>query len=139
MSAASWRATSSAVATCDSAGSLASPWCSCRHWFQLTHQRLAQIEQTEASAEIVRSKDCLQQVLGEPVPHFCYPYGSYDNAVVDMVAQAGYRSAVSCDGARAYPGTNALRLPRKAISFGDSLVGYAWKLHMKAQPHPRRS
>lgn len=81
--------------------------------------------------EITLSKSRLEQALGEPVRHFCYPYGSYDDAVVAMAAQAGYDSATTCDRAGAVVGEDPLRLPRKAISFGDSLAGYAWKLHMK--------
>ena len=100
----------------------------------LTHQRLAQIDREMAGVEIAHSKDRLQQLLGEPVDHFCYPYGSYDGAVVDMVSAAGYRSAVTCDRASAFADADPLRLPRKAISFGDSLAGYAWKLHMKTRP-----
>ena len=104
----------------------------------LTHQRLAEIDHDGARVEVARSRDRLEQLLGEPVAHFCYPYGSYDDAVVDMVAAAGYRSAVTCDRASAFPGAQLLRLPRKAISFGDSLAGYVWKLHMKTQPRVGR-
>jgi peptidoglycan/xylan/chitin deacetylase (PgdA/CDA1 family) len=99
----------------------------------LTHLRLAQLAGAHAESEIAASKDRLEQVLGEPVDHFCYPYGSYNGAVVDRVAAAGYRSAVTCDRASAFEGVDPLRLPRKAISFGDSLTGYAWKLHMKTR------
>jgi peptidoglycan/xylan/chitin deacetylase (PgdA/CDA1 family) len=99
----------------------------------LTHLRLGQIARPHAKSEIATSKDRLEQVLGERVDHFCYPYGSYDGAVVDMVSAAGYRSAVTCDRASAFAGADPLRLPRKAISFGDSLAGYAWKLHMKSR------
>jgi hypothetical protein len=31
----------------------------------------------------------------------------------------------------AAPGDDPLQLPRKAISFGDSLLGYLWKLEGK--------
>ena len=102
----------------------------------LTHRRLALVERAVAEREVAHSKQRLEQLLGEPVAHFCYPYGSYDDAVVDMVAAAGYRSAVTCDRASAFAGADVLRLPRKAISYGDSLLGVAWKLHMKR--HPRR-
>lgn len=97
----------------------------------LTHLRLARIDRALAQREVTLSKTRLEQALGEPVRHFCYPYGSYDDAVVAMAAEAGYDSATTCDRAAAGPGEDLLRLPRKAISFGDSLVGYAWKLHMK--------
>ena len=42
--------------------------------------------------------------------------------------------AIEKDRASAFAGADMLRLPRKAISFGDSLAGYAWKLHMKSRP-----
>lgn len=100
----------------------------------LTHQRLAEIDRETARIEITDSKDRLQQLLGEPIDHFCYPYGRYDDAVVGMASDAGYRSAVTCDRANAFADADPLRLPRKAISFGDSLAGYAWKLHMKTRP-----
>lgn len=97
----------------------------------LSHRRLARIDRDDARREIADSRQRLEQVLGELVRHFCYPYGSYDDAVVAMAAEAGYVSATTCDRAAAYPGEHLLRLPRKAISFGDSLPGYAWKLHLK--------
>ena len=97
----------------------------------LSHRRLAQLAPRLARQEVGDSKHRLEAVLGEPVRHFCYPYGSYDDTVVAMVAEAGYVSATTCDRAAAHPGENLLRLPRKAISFGDSLAGYAWKLHLK--------
>ena len=100
----------------------------------LSHQRLAQIDPDVARQEVSDSRHRLEAVLGAPVRHFCYPFGSYDEAVVAMVAEAGYLSATTCDRAAAYPGQDLLRLPRKAISFGDNLAGYAWKLHMKNQP-----
>lgn len=97
----------------------------------LSHRRLAQLDPELARQEVGDSKHRLEAVLGEPVRHFCYPYGSYDDTVVALVAEAGYVSATTCDRAAAQPGENLLRLPRKAISFGDSLAGYAWKLHLK--------
>ena len=95
---------------------------------------LIDARQREGARLAAMLKDRLQQLLGEPIDHFCYPYGSHDDAVVDMVSAAGYRSAVTCDRASAFADADPLRLPRKAISFGDSLAGYAWKLHMKTRP-----
>lgn len=100
----------------------------------LTHRRLADLDRAAARTEVADSRDRLQQLLGEPVMHFCYPYGSHDDAVVGMVSDAGYSSAVTCERASAFAGADVLRLPRKAISYGDSLAGYAWKLHMKTRP-----
>ncbi|MFM1891367.1 MAG: hypothetical protein RLZ44_444 [Pseudomonadota bacterium] len=106
-----------------------------------SHLKLAEQDDATVRAELTRSRERLQDVLGGPVDHFCYPYGSYDLRVLEAVAEAGYRSAVTCVRALAHPGDDPLALPRKAISFGDNLAGVIWKLHLKNAPKgpwPRR-
>jgi hypothetical protein len=73
----------------------------------------------------------LEALLEREVAHFCYPYGSHDAGTVEMARAAGYASAVTCERASARAGHDPLALPRKAISYGDNLFGYAWKLHFK--------
>ncbi|MEK7214546.1 MAG: polysaccharide deacetylase family protein [Chloroflexota bacterium] len=46
------------------------------------------------AAEIVDSKARLQDISGRPVDFFCYPFGSYDAATIDLVSQH-YRGALS--------------------------------------------
>lgn len=106
-----------------------------------SHVKLAEQDDARVRDEVTRSKEVLQELLGEPVPHFCYPYGSYELRTIEAVQQAGYRSAVTCVRALALPGDDWLALPRKAISYGDTLAGVAWKLHAKNEPKgawPRR-
>lgn len=98
----------------------------------VSHVRLAQQQDTRRIRdEVFRSKAMLEDVLGEPVEHFCYPYGSHDRRVVDAVADAGYRSATTCVRSPASVADDPLTLPRKAVSFGDNLLGYFWRLHVK--------
>jgi peptidoglycan/xylan/chitin deacetylase (PgdA/CDA1 family) len=97
----------------------------------VSHVKLAQVEPDTARTEIERSKRELEALLGREVRHFCYPYGSYNAAVVELARSARYASAVTCDRAAARPQHDPLALPRKAISYGDNLIGYAWKLHVK--------
>jgi peptidoglycan/xylan/chitin deacetylase (PgdA/CDA1 family) len=100
----------------------------------VSHVKLAEVSVEKAREEITRSRIELADVLGHDVRHFCYPYGSVNPEVVEIAREAGYRSAVTCVRALATPGWDLLTLPRKAISFGDSLFGYAWKLHVKNKP-----
>jgi len=97
----------------------------------LTHPLLTRLDQSRQAREITDSKSALEDLLGEEVKFFCYPAGDYDEKVVKLVREAGYQAALTCDRGAATPHENPLTLPRKAISFGDSLVGYFWKLHMK--------
>jgi peptidoglycan/xylan/chitin deacetylase (PgdA/CDA1 family) len=97
----------------------------------LTHPLLTRVDRARQVREIADSKSALENLLGEEVKFFCYPGGDYDEDVVTRVREAGYKAALTCDRGEATPYENPLTLPRKAISFGDSLIGYFWKLHMK--------
>lgn len=98
------------------------------------HVKLAHIEHGHMRDEIRRSKQDLEALLGREVRHFCYPYGSYDALVIQEVRRAGYHTAVTCLRAAATPLFDPLELPRKAISYGDSLLGFMWKLFFKNVP-----
>ncbi|HCX34484.1 MAG TPA: polysaccharide deacetylase [Rhodocyclaceae bacterium] len=61
----------------------------------LSHPRLTELSAGEAAREIRESKLRLEDLLGEPVRYFAYPYGLYDETVKRTVAEAGYRAACS--------------------------------------------
>ncbi|MCB1953357.1 MAG: polysaccharide deacetylase family protein [Zoogloeaceae bacterium] len=99
-----------------------------------THIKLSEQDTPRIREEVTRSKAALEDVLGEPVNHFCYPFGSHDLRAVDAVADAGYLSGTTCIRSPASVADDPLTLPRKAISYGDNLLGYYWRLHMKNTP-----
>ncbi|WP_019139660.1 polysaccharide deacetylase family protein [Noviherbaspirillum massiliense] len=96
-----------------------------------SHVRLAEQGTEHIREEVTRSKKELEDALGARVDHFCYPYGSHDIRAVEAVAEAGYQSGTTCERAWATPEDDPLTLPRKAVSWGDSLVGVWWKMHFK--------
>ena len=97
----------------------------------MTHPRLTGLDSSTLEREIIESKSSLESLLGREISYFCYPSGLYDQAVVEKVREAGYKAALTCDRGAATSRDDPLLLPRKAISYGDSLIGYFWKLHMK--------
>ncbi|EIC20288.1 putative xylanase/chitin deacetylase [Thiorhodovibrio frisius] len=101
-----------------------------------THQRLAELSVAEQAAELSDSRARLQEVLGEPVRDLCYPFGSFNADSIRLAAHAGYRSATTCLRGAASAVDHPLILPRKAISYGDNLIGYGWKLLVKHAPKP---
>ena len=103
----------------------------------VSHHKLAELDPQEAAQELVQSKSALEALLERPIDHFCYPYGSHSPTVVEQARQAGYRTAVTCVRAAARPGWDWLQLPRKAISYGDTLAGFAFKLAFKNEPKGR--
>jgi peptidoglycan/xylan/chitin deacetylase (PgdA/CDA1 family) len=102
----------------------------------VSHVRLAEQTTERIKEEVKRSKFELEDSIGESVIHFCYPYGSHDLRAVEAVAEAGYLSATTCERATATAADDPLSLPRKAVAWGDSLIGVWWKMHMKH--HPKR-
>jgi peptidoglycan/xylan/chitin deacetylase (PgdA/CDA1 family) len=61
----------------------------------VNHPRLPDLSLERANDEIVGSKHALEDNLGKEVAAFCYPYGFYNSEVINLVKQAGFRSAVT--------------------------------------------
>ncbi len=72
----------------------------------VTHPALAEISPERARAEISDGKKMLEDRFGIAVRHFCYPYGSYDARVRDLVAEAGYATACAAATSPAVFGAN---------------------------------
>ncbi len=89
----------------------------------LSHARLRELSEADARKEIRGSKELLEQKLGCKVAHFSYPYGSlnnFGNREVDIVAQAGFATAVTgqCEHVGASP--DLYRLPRIPVDITDT-------------------
>lgn len=63
----------------------------------MQHVRLAEIPLTEAREQIGASKKLLEDRFGVPIRHFCYPYGSWNPAIRDLVMEAGYSTACTVE------------------------------------------
>jgi peptidoglycan/xylan/chitin deacetylase (PgdA/CDA1 family) len=88
-------------------------WLACGHEIgshSLNHPQLAKIPLTQARKEIVASKKRLEDLFSIPIRHFCYPSGSWNEAVRDLVAEAGYDTA--CTTAF---GVNTVTTPRHSL------------------------
>ena len=97
----------------------------------LQHTRLAGLGAGILRAELAGSRKLIEDQLGLAVPHFCYPFGSVDQAAIDACAAAGYSTAVTCQRGAARAGLDPLALPRKSVRQGDDVAALLWKLYMK--------
>jgi peptidoglycan/xylan/chitin deacetylase (PgdA/CDA1 family) len=57
----------------------------------LTHPHLTRLSPSDAAREITDGKNAIEDVLGQTVSSFCYPYGAYGPTHVEMVRAAGFR------------------------------------------------
>ncbi len=78
----------------------------------LTHPHLPALTGDRARAEIFDSKRRLEDRFGVPIRHFCYPYGDQNEAVRELVREAGYESAPTVAFGLNGPGTPPLALNR---------------------------
>lgn len=103
----------------------------------VNHHKLAKLSSGRQRNELADSKAALEDLLGEEVRHLCYPSGSFGLDTVRAAAETGYLTATTCLRGIAEPVDHPLALPRKAISFGDDIVGFFWKLGVKNNPKPQ--
>lgn len=90
-------------------------WISAGNWIgahTCTHPRLSRIPRDRAREEIVSGKKKLEDRFGQAIDHFAYPFGDYDDAVVDLVREAGFRTACTMDRGINDRGTDPFRLRR---------------------------
>ena len=59
----------------------------------LTHPDLRKLDKTALAFELIESKAAVERITGRPCRTFAYPYGLYDERVVQAVADAGYELA----------------------------------------------
>ena len=90
-------------------------WLGAGHWIgshSLTHPWLTRVPLAQAREEITSSRRRLEDQFGVSVGHFCYPYGDWNEAVRDLVAAAGYRTACTVEPGVNTPETHRLALKR---------------------------
>jgi peptidoglycan/xylan/chitin deacetylase (PgdA/CDA1 family) len=104
-----------------------------------THPDLTKIPPDRAREEISGSKKSLEDRFGVAVQHFCYPYGKFSPAVRDLVAEAGYETAVTTEPEVFHPGTDPLLIPRfgaraHSLNFRNVLRSLTGQLNARSAP-----
>jgi peptidoglycan/xylan/chitin deacetylase (PgdA/CDA1 family) len=94
----------------------------------LTHPNLLVLDEHVARREIEGSKVALEARLQRPVEAFAYPSGLFGARERRLVAEAGFRVAVSCEPGVNDAATDRLSLRRRQIDARDSLLDFRAKL-----------
>jgi len=93
-----------------------------------THPDLTSLTPREMQTEITDSKKELEDLLGQEVYSFAYPYGRFNQACADAAQQSGYRFACSVRPGWFHSEPDPFRLRRVTIFADDSLSTFARKL-----------
>jgi hypothetical protein len=78
--------------------------------------------------EIRDSKLILERRLDRPVEAFCYPGGLFGARELQLVEQAGFRLATSCEPGLNRVGTDVFALRRLQVDARDGLLEFRAKL-----------
>lgn len=92
----------------------------------LHHIDLKKADEKTSRQEIIESKKALEDIIGNKVYDFAYPYGSYSENSIKLVKEAGYLTAVTTkSGIIQTPGNKySLYRLRPGSKTGKSLIGW---------------
>ena len=110
----------------------------------LTHPHLAQMPLPNAKAEMYQSREILEQSLQEPMTVLCYPYGNYNDEVVEAALDVGYQMAVTTEFGRVRAEDDLMRLPRISVyhvppfslTYGVGSLNFQWRVKSRKDSRP---
>ena len=94
----------------------------------VSHPNLLTLDDAAAANEIAASKAELEQRLGRATDVFCYPAGLFGERERELVAQAGFALAVSCEPGTNDASTDPLALRRIQVDRRDTLFAFRAKV-----------
>lgn len=92
------------------------------------HCRLAEIDAAQLPDQIRGCREDLEQILGEAVTSFAYPYGSHTDQVVAATRDAGYQVACTTHAGPAFVDGDLFKLRRLAVYSYDNLSSFGRKV-----------
>jgi peptidoglycan/xylan/chitin deacetylase (PgdA/CDA1 family) len=106
-------------------------WTQAGNWIgahTCTHPRLSKIPRDRAREEIFSSKKKLEDRFGQTIEHFAYPFGDFDDAVVETVREAGFKTACTMDRGVNDPTGDPFRLKRWTARYPTRTMGSLFRI-----------
>ena len=72
----------------------------------------------QARSELIESRRLLEGKLARPVPYLAWPAGRYDETLIALAREAGYRALFTIDDGVNRPGEDPLRIRRTIVHGG---------------------
>jgi len=94
----------------------------------VSHMRLTEADDARLAQELTNSKAALEDLLGNPVGSFAYPYGAWDARCAAVVKQAGYSAACTTRTGWALRDNDLFQIRRLTIFNVDRLSAFTRKL-----------
>lgn len=97
----------------------ASPWIEIGA-HSVTHAALSTLAREAQRLEIGHSRQQLEQIVGQRVTSFAYPFGDEEPDTAALVREAGFSAACTAEPAAVRAGADPFRLPRIAVGDWDA-------------------
>lgn len=94
----------------------------------LDHINLSTANDTDAEVQIRQSREKIEELLGQEVISFAYPYGGETARTREIVAQAGYKYATTTEKRRAKATDDPFGIPRLTIRRNDIWLQFLRKI-----------
>jgi len=106
----------------------------------LTHPYLTRLRAEDARAEIAGCREQMESIFSTKIRHFAFPYGDYNEAVIEFCREAGYEHAFSTVPKITDPSSNEFVRGRVLVEPSDGPLefrlkmagGYAWMTYASA-------
>jgi peptidoglycan/xylan/chitin deacetylase (PgdA/CDA1 family) len=102
------------------------------------HVDLMSADEAGCRVEMAQGKTELESVLGQPVHHFCYPYGHYESKHVAMADELGFVTATTTQRSRCHAQTDMLQLPRVPVLRSTTLPVFWLKIATRYEDRRKR-
>lgn len=93
-----------------------------------THQDLRRLDDDELRDELVGAKNILEKYLGQKIGTLSYPFGRYDQRVMEAAGEYGYDAACSLSPQMKNNQINFMALRRSAVYITDIMWDYQNKI-----------
>jgi peptidoglycan/xylan/chitin deacetylase (PgdA/CDA1 family) len=94
----------------------------------VTHPRLAQLEETRITRELMESRVVLEEILGRPVSLLGFPHGSFDDRVLALARQCGYQRVFTVQPRLAFGQPDEYSTGRMAVGLSDTPLEFKLRL-----------
>jgi len=91
----------------------------------ITHPDLSAMTRQECVRELAESRATLEELTGDPVKTFAYPFCKYGPAALEAVAEVGFEAAVTCHGRG---GWSKYEMKRQMITGKDGFASFTLKV-----------
>lgn len=94
----------------------------------LNHMKLTEVNSEQLDQEITINKASLEEGLDTKIDYFAYPYGSYDDNVLNALKKNKYKAAFTTEDGNIHKTSQLLKLPRIKVGGGDTVQTFAEKI-----------